>query len=103
MSNDANITATQMHWQPPLLRLTQVVYQGLDEGKETTLYVNPQLIQKISRAVFWVNNPDGSKSPGAPATEIHCCHFVCYVAESPETVALLRDKAMGFKPTLEAT
>ena len=37
------------------------------------------------------------------ATEIHCCHFVCHVLESPDEVARLRDAIFGYTtPELKA-
>lgn len=100
--NEQNITATQMMWQPPLLKLTQVAFDGVDGGNPTPLYVSPSLIAKISRAQMWFTKPDGTKADPVMATEVNCCHFTCHVAESPETVAMMRDSALGHAPKLSA-
>ena len=99
---DMDLTATQMMWQPPMIKLTQVGWPGVDDGKETPLFVNPAAISRINRVLSWQNNSDGSKSPEKAATEIHCCHYVCHVIESPETVAIMRDKALGHEAKLKA-
>ena len=100
--SEQNINATQMMWQPPLLKLTQIGLDGVDDGIPTTLYINPALIQKISRAKMWFTKPDGTKSDAVMATELHCCHFVCHVSQDPEFVALMRDKALGHDNPLKA-
>ena len=99
---DMDLTATQMVWQPAMIKLTQVGWPGLDDGKETSLFVNPAAISRINRVLSWQTLPDGTKSEPKSATEIHCCHYVCHVVESPETIAMLRDKSLGHESKLKA-
>ena len=96
MSQDMNVT--QMMWKPALIRLTQVPYPVIDDGKPTVLFVDPTAIQKVCREMIYFNLPDGERSEGIMATSINCCHFNCSVMESPETVAMLRDKSLGHEP-----
>ena len=102
MSSQMDLTATQMVWQPPMIKLTQHGWDGLDDGKETILFVNPAVISRINRVLSWQNNPDGTKTEAKAVTEVHCCHYVCHVIEAPEIVAMMRDKALGHESKLKA-
>ena len=102
MASQMDLTATQMVWQPPMIKLTQVGWPEVDDGKETPLFVNPAAISRINRVLSWLTLPDGAKSEPRSATEVHCCHYVCHVIELPETVAIMRDKALGHEAKLKA-
>jgi len=91
-----DVTTTQMMWKPPLLRLTQISMPGMVENT-TNLYVDPFVISQISRAKPTHTKEDGTKIQGDECTMVNCCHFVCWVIESPEAVARLRDEALGHK------
>lgn len=97
-----DVTTTQMTWKPPLLKLTQVALPDMID-QPTALFVDGQAITKISQARPMHTLLDGSKLKGDICTLVECCHFQCWVAESPEMVARMRDEALGHKePHLRA-
>lgn len=110
MSHDHDMNVTQMHWQPPLVKLTQVANPDHDEGKPTTCFINAQNITQINRAIssFSKINADGTVPSSTDKREFHpaqACTVVMVgasqglqVTESPETVAMLRDRALGHEP-----
>ena len=95
-----DFNVTQMQWRPELLKLTQVGRPEVNNGEPVALYVDPTAIQKITIEEVYFNLPDGSKGPAVVCTSVFCCHFHCAVLESPEQVALMRDRALGYKPKL---
>lgn len=98
-----------MAWQPPLLRLTQCVHPDTDGGVAGPCFVAPQHIMCIMRV-----NLVHHKSPykggeeqeyyaGVSATSISLSPSLSMnVIESPEVVASMRDRALGFGPKLES-
>lgn len=105
MSHDHDMTVSQMHWQPALIRLTQIANPDCDEGKATPCFVNPQHITQISRGVTSFTKTINGVVPPEGMREYHpaqACTFVVIsaglglqVVESPEQVALMRDRALG--------
>lgn len=108
MSKDHDFTAVQMHWQPPLIKLTQLPNPDHDNGEPTSCYISPQQIILISRGVtsFSKKNQDGSVPfekrefyPAQESTFVVIGHSLSLqVLETPEMVAMLRDKALGHQP-----
>lgn len=98
MSNDANIT--QMFWQPPLISLTAVAHPEVDDGKEGRCFLRADLIVAVQTAV--TANKKFNTEEFYPRTS--CTHILIQggwtlsVTESPATVAMLRDKALGHEP-----
>ena len=99
---ESNITA--MQWRAPLIKLTQIGNPDVDGGQPTATYVSAEAIGQIRRLkgafVTYDSIVEGNRNfhPAVECTEIHCCHYTMLVTESPETVAMLRDKAFGFEP-----
>lgn len=104
MSSETNITATQMMWQPKLLRLTYPARPDIENGTPTYCYVRADLIAIISRSwmeAVKVGNKD-QMWPGVVCTTIGLqSGQYLFVAEQPEAVAAMRDRALGFEPTLK--
>jgi len=97
MSSDIDVR--NMVWRPGLIRLTQIASPEIDDGKPTTLYIDPGSIVTIRRSHGAFNKAGTSESyPRISCTEVFFCHGGLLVEESPETVALLRDKAFGQAP-----
>lgn len=98
MNHDMNVT--QMQWQPEMIRLTFVGHPELDGGAQGPIYVKADAINFIQRAQVQFKKMDGSGQmlPGIICTEVHCCHYILYVTESPPQVAALRDAAFGHTP-----
>lgn len=88
---------TSMQWRPPLIRLTQIGNPDIDDGQPTPVFVDPNSISKISRTLGAFSRAGSATEvhERVSCTEVHCCHFHLLVTESPETVAMLRDKALG--------
>lgn len=97
---DQTITATQMVWQPPLVKLTAAPHQDIDGGKPQSCYVNPQLIAVIQRmAIQHHKFKEGNKKKWPPVnvTAVQTGALIMYVKETPDQVAKLRDEALGHK------
>lgn len=102
MTPDA--TVTQMHWQPPLLKLTGVSHPNVDAGVASPLYIAPNQIIGVERkAIQSQDMVTGDKYPIVSCTIVTISYSLAYqVSESPEKIALMRDKALGHAPKLEA-
>lgn len=94
---DVNMTATQMQWQPKLIKLTQVGIPSIDEGQPTAVFINPQHITMICRSRVTYQVPGEEEKHQTLGTYINMVHATAHVQESPEVVAMLRDKALGFE------
>lgn len=104
---EINQNVTSMLWRAPLLRLTCIGNPDVNEGRPTNTFVPPEAIGQIRRmwgayrtkeSLHDVANPP-RYHPGVECTEVHCGHYTLLVTELPETVAMWRDKALGFEPT----
>ncbi len=97
--SDYDVNNTVMSWQPSMLRLTQIGCSGIDGGVPTTLYVNPASILMVCRTGGRL------ETKGVEPFERESCTAICIqgmggsllVTEAVETVALLRDRALGHK------
>lgn len=103
---EINHNVTSMLWRAPLLRLTCIANPDVNEGRPTNTFVPPEAIGQIRRmmgsyrthaSLTDVANPP-RYHPGVECTEVHCGMYTLLVTESPETVAMLRDRALGFEP-----
>ena len=87
-----------------MIRLTLIGNPEVDGGGPTTCFVEASAISSIRRTVGgYAKSQSYGKTPLefhelVACTELHCCHYTLFVTESPEDVALLRDKAMGISP-----
>lgn len=108
MAHDHDFTAVQMYWKPPLVRLSQIPDVYLGDGT-TTCFVDAQQIVMINRQVRYQSEPplDGKPHsgeglkwrPGVPCTVVSLSvGVVLNVEETPEEVAMLRDKSLGHEP-----
>lgn len=103
-SIDQNVTA--MQWRAPLLRLTCIPNPDVAGGLPTSTYVAPEQISQIRRvksgyavAESLLLRPEERRFHAqVECTEVNCCHFILLVTESPDEIAMLRDKAFGFEP-----
>ena len=100
--NGMDFSATQMIWKPALIRLTQVGNPQVNGGAPTPVFLDPNAISYIFVSLTQFNNLDGSKSEPVTCTNINCCHYNVAVIESPETVAMMRDRSLGYEPKLSA-
>ena len=108
MSHNHDFTAVQMHWQPSLIKLTQIPNPDLDHGNPPPCFVAPQQIVAIHRGLTSFSKttngvvpPEGNREfhLAVPVTSVVLGYSLAYmVLESPETVAMLRDKALGHEP-----
>ena len=101
MANTMDLTATQMVWEPPMLKLTYIGNPGLDDEQPTNCYISPRFIYGIHRArcIF-----DKEKFPNASdvhCTLVHYANLYLHVLETPEQVAMMRDKAFGHESKLK--
>lgn len=89
-----------MMWQPALLRLTQIGNPDVEGGAPTPCYLTPQSITRISKAVaaFQMREDSTKRHPDVACTEVFYCHGALHVLESPEEVAMMRDRALGHEP-----
>lgn len=93
---------TNMRWQPPLIRLTQVSIDCVDGGASTTCYVAPDAIYQIHRSRVWSGDKAG-EGQEICCTEVYGAYMKAQVLETPEEICRLRDEALGFKPTPPTT
>lgn len=111
MNGGHDFTAVQMYWQPALIKLTQLPNPEHDGGKPTPCYVAAQQITLISRGLTsFSKTRNGHVTDPAlreyfPAQEatfvVINSSVALQVLETPEQVALLRDRALGHKPELK--
>jgi len=97
MYTDADVK----HWQPELIKVTQINNPMIDNGEPTPAFLNPANISFIVRGVVTWNTPDGQTGNPLTCTNIYLIpggHVS--VVESPEEVNKLRNKAFGVKPKL---
>lgn len=94
---DMTGSITQMHWKPRLLRLTQIGNPDVDDGHPTSCYIDAQAITRISRVVaaFSMRADPQKRHPDVLCTEVFYCHGAVHVLETPEQIALMRDRALG--------
>jgi hypothetical protein len=101
MAHDhSSLTATQMIWQPPLIKLTLMPHKDVDKGKPSACYINPQYITVIQRMAIQhhkLNSDNKKKWPPVACTAIQTGALILYVKETTEQVAKLRDEALGHK------
>ena len=87
---------TQMVWKPEMIRLSYVGNPSVNGGAATSCFVDPSMIASITRQQITNRDSAGATLNTVECTIVGCCHFSLYVEESPETVAMLRDKALGY-------
>ncbi len=101
MNNDTTV----MQWQPALIRLNSAPHPDLDNGKSFPVFIAPQYIVGIEIQKFSYNKADKpeERHPQQIATRVVIGpqHYY-FVVESPEIVALMRDRALGHAPQLDA-
>ena len=100
---DHDVTVTQMTWQPALLKLTFAPHPDVDGGEPTPCYVAPQWIIGIGRQAltFGKVGVTGESHPAVTCTAVVISPSMAYyVTETPEQVALMRDRALGHEPKL---
>lgn len=99
-----NMAITNVSWKPKMIRLTQIPIPDVDGGEPTPVHVNADAITAVyrRRGAFTRNGGVGDAfTPSreffatVECTEVHCCHFVLLVQESPDRVAHLRHVALG--------
>ena len=91
MQIDASNLITQS--RAPLIRLTLIPFPELNGGEPTATYVDPAAISAIKRV--FSSPKDQPDAEGIECTLIQCCHYTMIVMESPEVIAMLRDRALG--------
>ena len=97
---DHHINTTQMLWKPQLLRLTQVPHPKLDGEVPTACFIDPSMILMIRRTlVTFPEKPERFDVCTLVITGVGSSYL--HVMESPEQVATMRDRALGFAPTLK--
>lgn len=93
---EANIT--QMLWKPPLIRLTYIAHPTVDGGLPTPCFIDPQQISVIRRTDTNVRDATDETTIYGPSTLVMISSSLyVHVMESPDTVAMLRDKALGLE------
>ena len=95
-----------MQWQPPFLRLNSVPNPDVNSGESSPIFIAPQHITLIDRqCVSYNKSSDRSEywPPREGTRVVIGPNFYEFVTEDPETVALMRDRALGHKPTLTST
>ncbi len=97
-----HITATNMMWQPAMIRLTQVPSVTVDDGAPVACYVNPAKIVSIFRGNDIRKSADGSESRTTCTIVVLEVGGHVGVEESPQTVAMLRDRALGVEAKLSS-
>ena len=104
MSNEQLVTATQMVWRPKLIKLTMIGNPDWNKGEPSPCYLDPGVITSISKVVasFPIREDPSKKHPDVECTAVFFCHGTFHVLESPEEVAMLREKAYGQEPQIKA-
>lgn len=97
--SEQNFTATQMVWQPPMLRLTRVQHPDLNGGKPENAYVRPDLIATIQSTWVCLEKMSGGPERHPPVL----CSLIAlttggyiHVSEPPDVIAMQRDRALGY-------
>jgi hypothetical protein len=88
-----SVDVTNMTWRPALVALTLMPNPNVDNGVATRAFVDPSAISAVWRAQVKVENE--AQVDQQTYTIVHCCHYHVVVVETPEQVALLRDRALG--------
>lgn len=102
--NHQSVDTQVTHWRPPLLKLTLLPNPDVEDGEAQACFVAPELIQSIAvRVMSWATaatygQRERAYHPARPCTEVVCGSLMLLVTESPETVAMLRDRALGHEP-----
>lgn len=97
------MSVTNMMWQPQLVRLTFIPHPKLSGGKSTSCFIDPRHICVIKRTETTIESLGQEQTQYGEATLVMINdRLYLHVEESPETVAMLRDKALGHAPKLEA-
>ena len=100
MTQDISGNMTQMLWQPKLLKLTFVAHPSINNGKASPCYVAAQHIILIKLTNTKLDD-DPSVSFNSTLIVTDCREFL-HVVESPDVVAMMRDRALGHEPTVSA-
>lgn len=102
--NEQIVTATQMVWQPRLLRLTKIPHPDLNDGEPEAAYIRPDFITKIHTT--WVTQEKMHVKDEKYGPVI--CTYIAlqggdgfHVMEPPDVIAAMRDRALGFEPQLD--
>lgn len=97
---DMSGNITQMLWKPKLIRLTQIGNPDVDEGKPTPCFLDPATVTSIVACVaaFATRQDQTKRHPDVYCTAVFYCHGTLHVLETPEQVAVLRDRALGHEP-----
>lgn len=94
-------SVTNVMWRPVLIRLTQIGNPDVDGGEPTAMYLDPATITRVSRVAggFRTVESVGAEKtlwhPLVSCTEVVASGLGCFVIESPEEVARLREVAYG--------
>lgn len=105
MSHGHDVTVNQMQWQPALLKLTYVGHPEVDGGEPTPCYICPQWITSINRQRMKfssIADKDKTYEIDSCTAVVISAYQILYVTETPEQVALLRDRALGHEAKLAA-
>lgn len=103
--HDHDMNVTQMMWQPALLRFTAVPHPDMTEQGPHYVYIAAHLITGAERRPFRWSKLDSKEEqwPTQVGTSIMLASGGGYwVEELPETIALMRDKALGHEPKIGA-
>ena len=101
--NEHDMSVTNMLWQPAMLALTAIAHPEIDSGVPTQCFVSPDNIAYMYRAK--VKNVQIERPDDPPTFSL--CTIVVFkvgghisVEESPQAIAVLRDRALGHSPKL---
>ena len=93
------MNVTNMMWRPPLLKLTSYSIPEINNGEPTSVFLEPSGITTIRRVLTSRKKPGVEESyPDIEVTEVFFCHGSILCMETPEQVAMLRDRAFGHEP-----
>lgn len=101
MSHDHDMTVSQMQWKPRLVALTQIAHPDIAGGVGTRCFLNPASIAYIYRFFIEQKRKETKESLWTEGTVIVMeigGHIT--VEESPETVAAMRDRSLGYAPEM---
>lgn len=101
--NDHDMNVTNMLWQPAMLPLTSIGHPEIDDGKPTQCFISPDNIAYMYRSKV-------KHAPIESADDLHTfsnCTIVVFrvgghlsVVETPQAIAVLRDRALGHSQKL---
>ncbi|MGH7807619.1 MAG: hypothetical protein ACRENT_05955 [Thermodesulfobacteriota bacterium] len=94
--NSIDMTATQMVWEPKLLKVTRIPSPGSDNEEPTTAYINARMVYGIHRTN--ASFSDCKDKPDINCTIIHYANTYLHVIETPEQIAAQRDALFGHSP-----